>query len=444
MVMNCRETDTVHISTRPAKSSRLGLRASALMSLGVVIGMVGAPVRVDAQLHQKRNRGEGMYRCVSSNTVGSGNVWVSGRAIGFIWDAVVDPQNLQSRPTPRAFLELKTDIGLFDISTLIIESRVISYPWNKKPQFGTLGGGAKFTIPNNEDLRLYGFGLQLKYIHSFLEKYSSIAGYRVGGTGFTAEGFLVEGGSIEILGIADFDFISLLSFLPFKVSANLGVRIPAAEKFRSYSQFLVNAGLSFSGTSFDAFVEYSLESFINRSVNPAKVFAPKLFDMDKMGGVPKRFEIAFSENPMFLTIGGRYRYESGITLFGAVPFLLSTNKNSDITYYGYAWKIEKEFPDEFERGARDPFDPWYAKWKVIAELTFPIHFKPTSAEMRRIFLLMKNRKKEKKIDIDDRLKIIDEETGKESEKEKARQREEDRKERLEEIRRRRQEFTDPE
>jgi hypothetical protein len=62
------------------------------------------------------------------------------------------------------------------------------------------------------------------------------------------------------------------------------------------------------------------------------------------------------------------------------------------------------FPYEVSHGIKDPFDPWFVKWKIVAMLSFPLKYKLTSAEMMRNFLLLKNMKQQNRLDIDNRLK----------------------------------------
>jgi hypothetical protein len=63
----------------------------------------------------------------------------------------------------------------------------------------------------------------------------------------------------------------------------------------------------------------------------------------------------------------------------------------------------EKYVDEYDRGIRDPFDPWFAKWKILLQVTLPLHYKQTSAELKRTFLMMKNRKSKSTIDIDEKL-----------------------------------------
>jgi hypothetical protein len=376
-----------------------------------------------AQTDIKRSRGEGMYKCENANTVGSGETWLLFRALGFLWDS--DPLQ-ENFPEPFAFPEIRTEIGLFDFASVQFESRLLSYGW----QFDWAALGTKFTFLKNNDLRFQNAGLKLEYKHRFLPVFrSSIAGFQnSAGSGFTPEGFIVHGANLTVLALYDLDFIAKFSWLPLKFSVNTGVRIPFEKEFTDYSQYLVTCGIAYLGLGADVFIEYSLEAFANSSSEP-KIFS---FNWSGWGTTTKKWEVAFPENPMYLTVGGRVRYPSGLTLFGAIPLLVSKNQGSTTAHSGRT--IEHNFPDEAARGITDGFDPWYAKWKIILEISYPIRFKQTGAEMRRGFLLLKNKKGKKTIDIDKRISV-EEDTSDVQNEEKA-----DRKKRLDEIDKKRKEI----
>lgn len=103
---------------------------------------------------------------------------------------------------------------------------------------------------------------------------------------------------------------------------------------------------------------------------------------------------------------------------------------------------QKFYREWHDAGITDPFDPWFAKWKVVGQISFPIRYRQTGAEMRRSFLLMKNRRRGKKIDIDERLKTLEEEQepSNEKEPETKESEEDDDAKRLERIRHRRREI----
>jgi hypothetical protein len=351
----------------------------------------------------KRDRDEGMAQFICSNTTGAGNSWVTLRGIGFMWASKPDT----TMPTlPNIFGEVNSEIGMTGYASLLLSSRIMSYTWNRWPQFGNIEIGTKLTLPDNRELRFRGYGLELKYIYNTTPNFASLGGYREGGTGFNAEGYTVEGSNVQFKFVHDMDFISRISWLPLKVGINAGMRIPFAKEIspdRHYvlTQYLLDAGVMWTGLGFDIFAEYSLEAF-NNLFKPIQVVG---LGADKVEG-RSVMEVSFPENPMFVTIGGRIRYNNGVTLCAYFPLLVSRNVGSSMTRADNTrWNQDPNaFADERARGINTPFDPWFAKWKIVGELSFPILYKQTGSEMMRNFLLMKNTGGTKKIDIDEQLK----------------------------------------
>jgi hypothetical protein len=378
----------------------------------------------------KRDRDEGMAQFVCSNTTGAGNAWLTLRGIGFMWASKPDT----TMPTfPNVFGEVNSEIGLTGYASLLAGSRIMSYTWNKWPQFGNIVIGTKLTLPDNRELRWNGFGLELKYIYNTTPRFASLGGYRIGGTGFNAEGYIVEGSNFQFKFLYDMDLISKISILPLKFGVNAGIRIPFAKEVsreRTYilEQYLFNAGVMWMGLGYDIFAEYSLESFRN-FLRPVRITG--LNDPNKP---PRVMEVYFLENPMYVTLGGRIRYNSGVTLCAFFPLLLSKNVGSSMTKADLGKWSAGGFADEKARGIDERFDPWFAKWKIIGELSFPIIYKQTGSEMMRNFLLMKNSGGTKKIDIDEQLKAA----GAAADTVKAD--EQDKKKRLENIKKRREEI----
>ncbi len=380
----------------------------------------------------KRYRGEGLCRTVPSNTAGAGNLWLTLRGVGFIWaNKSLDTTSARASEKPGYFPfgEVSSEIGITGFASILFDSRVLSYTWNNWFQFGNIGAGIKMTLPNNKELRFHGGGMQLKYIwNSTALNFPSLAGYKVGPTGFAPEGYLVGGGMVEFKFLYDIDFIKRFSRLSLKACANAGMRIPLKKAEYAYPQVLYSTGLIYTDLGFDVFAEYSLEAF-NTLSGPKPIVNL---------GHP-RTEINFWENPMYVTLGGRIRYASGVTLFACVPFLLSSNVGSAMTtqdkiLLNNARNPGDKFYDEHGRGLTDPFDPWFAKWKIIGEISVPVFYRQTGAEMMRNFLLLKNRKEKQKIDIDERLRRF------EAQSDSLKTDEADRKRRLEEIQKRREQI----
>jgi hypothetical protein len=352
----------------------------------------------------RRSRGEGMYQFSNSNTEGVGNWWVTLRGTGFIWaNKILDTTKADNIDKPGIFPfgEITTGTGITNFTSFFLESRVLSYTWDNWFQFGSIALGGKVTLPNNKELRFQGHGLMVKYIWNNAINFPSLAGFRAGATGFTPEGYLVEGGNLEIKYLNDYDFLALLSWLPLKAGFNAGVRIPFKKAEYVFPQYLFCANISFFGLGYDFYAEYSIEALNNIS-------APKqIVGLSSVS--TKKIEIAFSENPMYLTLGGRIRYDNGVALSLCVPFLISSNSGSamtkeDLTALNRSGSPGTPFYEEKQRGITDPFDPWFAKWKIVAEISFPVLYKQTGSEMMRNFLLLKGSPKGKKFDIDEQLK----------------------------------------
>lgn len=392
------------------------MRTARSITRFVLIALIAAA----ATAQEKRSRGEGFHRCQSSNPVGDGNLWVTFGGVGHVWDDVgTDRESAETSRGPfaqmnlRGFPELRGEAGLLNVSSVYLEMRPLSWAWT----FGWIAGGAKLTLPNNRDLRLHGAGIDMRYIHSFHNGPPTIGGYK----GFLPEGFMPLGGSLQLSALYDLDVIARVSWLPLKLTANAGLRIHLQEAFREYSQYLLSAAIAYVGLGMDFFVEYSLAAFLNGGTEP------KLFEQDGM-----RFEVAFAENPMYVTPGMRVRYPRGLVLFACVPILLSTNRGSAHTPQDLTSMDRGGFAQERARGVTVPFDPWYVKWKIVVGASLPLRFELTGAEMRRNFLLKKNRRDKTRIDLNERLK--GEDSGEEEDEEAERER------RLERIRRKREQI----
>jgi hypothetical protein len=385
--------------------------------------------------NSKRNRGEGFYQTLVSNTTGSGNIWINGMLTGFIWANKTADSASGSGQTPGyfPFFDASSEIGIMDYTSLVVESRMLSYTRNNMFQFGNISGGIKLTIPDKGTLRLNGFGFIMKYIwNSPEDTFPSLAGYRVGTTGFAPEGYIVDGSNLQFKFIYESDIIASYSWLPLKLCINAGMNIPFKKADYVAKQFLFNTALGYFGFQYDAFIEYSLEAF-NNFTNP-RIF-------DNLGHT--RTQVCFSENPMYLSIGGRVHYSNGISLFACVPVLLSANSGSAMTYKDKILLNRSAEPgaifyDEYKKGITDPFDPWFAKWKIVMKISFPLLYRQTGSEMMRSFLLLKNKRIQQTIDIDKKLQTFDKPDKTDSIEELEREK------RLEAIRKRREQAETPE
>lgn len=342
--------------------------------------------------NQKRNRGESFYNCLNSNTSGHGNIWISLSATGHVWDdspVTLDSNSVKGKwiSNVRAFPEVRAHAGLFDIASLSLESRILGNFWNP----GWISIGCKLTTPNNKELRIHGYALDIKYNYQFIENGPTLGGY----TGFMPEGFVSKGHTLESRLIYELDLLPLISNLPLRFIVNSGLRIPLRQDRRDFKQFLTDIAVVYSGYGFDFYTAYSLEAFNNLT-------KPAVLKTDTY----KKIAVFFPENLMCLTFGGKLRYDNGVVLAVSTPILLSTNRESKMTVKDHSDLHRHRsdlFPQEVNLGIKDPFDPWFVKWKIVGSISFPIRYSMTSSELMRNFLLLKNRKQDKKIDIDNRL-----------------------------------------
>ncbi len=328
----------------------------------------------------KRERGGDFYEALSANTMGKGNIWLRAYGTGFIWD---------NAKKLRIFPEVEASVGVLDFVQMRIYSRVLSYGY--KP--GYVAFELKGTLPNNKKLKLWMPGLILTYQKGLLEDFrTSIGGYRNKATGFSPEGFLFEKGYNSIVLANDLDFIALSSYAPFSLYLNTGYKVPVDLEYLKYSQYLFRIGLGFKLEMVDFFVEYSIDAFRN-------IKKPLIFD-DLPAG--KKYAVWFSENKWYITQGARLRYPGGLTLGGAVsirPKTLVSDKGATVEDNNTYIVSRKEGI----KGLTDGFSPFYADWKVHGEISFPIRYRQTASELYRNFLIKKNVKKKKVIDIDKRL-----------------------------------------
>lgn len=347
-----------------------------------------------AQGNQKRNRGESFFNLRNSNTAGSGNIWLTLRGVGHVWDD--DPVTLDTtRKTNRkwvsnvrAFPEMRIEGGLLNFLSVSLESRLLSYGFDP----GYVCCGLKMTTPDNLDLRLNGFALEFTFLHQFMESKPTLGGY----SGFMPEGFVVKGNSIEMRFLYELDLLARFSRIPVRFLVNLGTRIPLRNDRLECFQILGNTGLVYSRHGIDFYTLFSIEAFNNLS-GPIIIKEP----------INKNIAVYFSENPMYITLGGNIRYDNGCVLNVSVPLLVSKNRESRMRVEDLV-ELHRNgrpqiFRDEKRRGIKDPFDPWFVKWKVAGSVTFPLRFKMTSAELMRNYLILKNRKEQRRINIDQKI-----------------------------------------
>lgn len=360
----------------------------------IIIFLLTLTCTACAQGNQKRNRGESFFNLRNSNTAGSGNIWLSLRGVGHVWDD--DPVKMDTSKkinrkwisNVRAFPEIRIEGGVLNFMSVSVESRLLSYGF--KP--GYVSCALKMTTPDNLDLRLNGFALELTYLHQFIESNPTLGGYQ----GFMPEGFVVKGNSIEMRFLYELDLLARFSSIPVRFLVNLGTRIPLRKDRLECFQVLGNTGLIYSRYGIDFYTLFSIEAFNN-------LFGPLIIKEP----IDKNIAVYFSENLMYLTLGGNVRYDNGCVLSVSAPLLVSKNRESrmrveDLVELHRNSRSEM-FGDEKRRGIKDPFDPWFVKWKIAGSITFPLRFRMTSTELMRNYLLFKNRKDQRRIDIDQKI-----------------------------------------
>jgi len=378
---------------------------------GYTVGciLVLAAMVVCAGQNQKRNRGEVFYHTFNANTPGPGDVWLTLESVGHVWDDSPLSTDTSSTVTPvasgaperrwlsniRAFPDVRIVGGITDFLSVHAASRVLSYGFEP----GFYSGGVRCTWPDNKNIRVNAYGLMLDYKYIVRDRAPTLGGY----IGFMPEGFYVRGTNIEARVLYELDMLPVQSRLPLRLCVNSGLRIPVTER-REMFQFVTDIMAIYSGYGFDFYAGYSLESFMN-FFSPTAIVQP---------GGGKTFLMWFEENPMYLNLGGNIRYDNGVTLSLTVPLLLSVNHGSRMRSEDMVELIHKQpnglFTYEKDRNIRDPFDPWFVKWKIAGAVTVPLHFTMTGAEMMRNYLLLKNRKEQRVIDIDKRTITLEKKT----------------------------------
>ncbi len=337
----------------------------------------------------KRERGDNLYQTISANTMGKGNLWLSAQLMGFIWDNSLTAK--QGGGQLKIFPSLEGRYGIFQFLQARFYSRLLSYGF----QPGYVGAELKTTIPNNMAIRFLGLGLAVQYERGLLTEFSSIGGTRFGATGFSPEGLIYESGSTNFILAADFDFLALSSYTPLTLYANAGYALPNDGAYSQLGQFLMRTGIEYKGIGADFFTEFWMNA-LNNFREP--------FLVENLPH-PRRYFVHFSENAWFITAGARMRYESGLTTFANIslrPKALVSDPGAPIEAdrLGEAAVQSMENSTEVNAG----FSPFYADWMLQGGIAYPIRYAQPSSEIYRGFLLKKNEKRKKVIDIDEKVK----------------------------------------
>ncbi|MBF0432287.1 MAG: hypothetical protein HQK83_13465 [Fibrobacteria bacterium] len=369
---------------------------------------------------EKRDRFSGLNRIQSSSTMGKGNLFLSMYGRAFLWD------NNAAGRIPTMYPHVELGYGFFDFMQVSGGLQIMT----TKP--GMLFGKIKLTLPNNKRIRLLGLGMSLGLYKSLVSEFKS-NGFRYENEGFSPDSFILGNSSFitffRAVFSADVELIRLVSFLPFKFYMNMGYEGSnylgswmgdnADKALDLYANNTDTSGLagSYIGTSnfsklplmlgaelkthyTDFFLEIETEPFyehikqlINGTGNNRYWVR---YNIVLGGGNLRVVDIHLLETPIYVNLGGRLKYANGMSLQG-----------------GFSWLLSKEFGtkigpcirnDACKEGATDGFSPFYPQWRLFGRVNYPIKFKQTSAELYRTYLLRKNRKIRKVIDIDKSLR----------------------------------------
>ncbi len=319
--------------------------------------------------------------------MGEGNLWVSAQMMGFIWDNALTAKDGGGQL--KIFPSLEIRYGILQFLQARAYSRVLSYGF--KPGF--VGGEVKATLPNNMGIRFWGLGLALQYERGFLNEFSSLGGDRDGGTGFSPEGLIYQAGSTNLILATDLDFIAMSSHTPFTLYLNAGYALPNDAQYRDLGQYLLRTGVEYKGVSVDFFTEFSINALNN--------FGEPLL-VDKLP--PRRkYLVHFWENLWYITAGARMRYESGMSIAAGISFRprpMVAEAGATIEDNDQNVIYSKENVPDLNAG----FSPFYADWTLQGGISYPIRYAQPSSEIYRGFLLKKNEKRKRVIDIDEKVK----------------------------------------
>jgi len=361
------------------------LRKNLLVQFAILLsGLIGWVIQTPGQA-VKRNRADALWFSLPSNTVGKGNLWIKGYGNAFLWDNGGEASN--------NFYPFPNLMGQFGVlNYLQVEGSMLGIGYGYKVP-GDIRLGMKITWPDKGKVRLFGPALALNYTHSFVDEFPSIGGFRIKGTGFSNQGILRQGGNLSFKGIMDLELITLYSWLPFKIYFNFGYEMGLDRRYSQLDEIPMSAGFEAKFFTTDAFVEYNV-----KFLKGLFWFGDSLL-MKKIPRPTTAYNIHYSELPHNMSIGTRIKYPNGFSIkAGAV---LGLFKEKGFTVDVEDKNIQAQI---IKTGASDGFSPFYANWQIFGEMALPIKFKMTSSELYRNFILLKNKRENKKRDIEGLLK----------------------------------------
>jgi len=380
---------------------------------------------IDALAIEKRGRWAGLYKSNSSSVMGKENLYISIYGRAYLWD-----NGGGQKPTIIPHIEL--GYGFWDYFDVFGGLQVMT----TRPSL--LFMKLKVTSPNNKNIRFIGLA-QTFEIYSNLSKEFKSNGFRYGNEGFTSDHFKYGGSgflaSYKFMTTLDIEFIKISTWLPFKLYLNAGLELPVNSWMRAHKetatvafrdQFYSNDTASdFAGTTnfaklpviiglelkthtTDFFVELESEIFYEHfkqlfgSAKGSEKYWVRYNVILESGdvGFLKIFDMHLMESPIYVNIGGNLKYANGLSLMGGFSWLLSRD------YGGKLGGCDRENLCHGEKilAPREGYSPFYPQWKLFGGIKYPFKFHQTSAELYRTYLLRKNRKSRKVIDIDSNIK----------------------------------------
>lgn len=194
------------------------------------------------------------------------------------------------------------------------------------------------------------------------------------------------------------------------------------------SQVLLRSGIDYKGVNLDFFTEFSLNA-LNNFGGPLVInsLPPK-----PEGEHGKVIAVHFWENLWYITAGARMRYSKGMTLFSSISFrpaFIVSDPGATLEDK----TTEQLGQKEPGLAVTDGFSPFYADWTLQGGISYPIRYVQPASEIYRGFLLKKNERQKRVIDIDEKVKASGQNSAEE---------EQEAKKRLEEIEQRKKKVMD--
>ncbi len=334
-----------------------------------------------------RSRNVALVDIISSNTVGRGDLWVSGAMRGFIWD---------NSGELFIFPSYRLEYGLYEFLQFSVSGDPLYH------QF--LPGNNYLSIKvtdNNNHLRIAGVGIELSLAYPALAK-SPNTGFE----GFKPEGFIFPSAFFKLKGAFDLDFIKIYSFLPVRLYLN-GAFVRAFNRlYNDFDQVEGGVGLEVQSVRTDFFVEFYAKMFDN-------FFQPRRFEIP-IGKKEKlhKFEINFKENIFLFSPGFRVNYNRA-QIFGVIQLSLSENVGSSVG--------GKTDDQDKAKGLSDGYFPFNPNWKIMGGMTIALRFHETQSEVLRTLMMMKSQVLMRKLDIDKKIEVMGTEEKKQLSEEEIRQ-----------------------